>query len=119
MMAKVCGPTSAADVAAALDAGADLLGFLQHPASPRHCLDLGLVRLAGDRAVLVLVADAAEPVLALARRAGAALGPAVPAGFRTGPGRGSAARRGRRVLLPWPDEPDQGGNRGRPLPLGD
>ena len=40
MMAKVCGLPSAADVAAALDAGADLLGFLQHPASPRHCLDL-------------------------------------------------------------------------------
>ncbi|MDR3671681.1 MAG: hypothetical protein P4L36_12605, partial [Holophaga sp.] len=71
MMAKVCGLTCAADVALALDAGADLLGFLQHPASPRHCPDLELARLAGDRAVLVLVAAGADQALALAREAGA------------------------------------------------
>jgi phosphoribosylanthranilate isomerase len=107
MMAKVCGLTSAADVAAALDAGADLLGFLQHPASPRHCPDLDLVRLAGDRAVLVLVGDTAGQVLALARRAGAAwVQPYLPAPERI---RAVVLLRaeGRRVLLPWPDEPDQ------------
>jgi len=106
-MAKVCGLARAADVAAALDAGADLLGFLLHPASPRHCPDLGLVSLAGDRAVLVVVADTAASALALARRAGAGwVQPYLP-----GPERARAAallrQEGLRVLLPWPDEPDQ------------
>jgi phosphoribosylanthranilate isomerase len=108
MMAKVCGLASPADVAAALDAGADLLGFLLHPASPRHCPDLELVRLAGDRAVLVVVAGTAGGALALARRAGAGwVQPYLP-----GPERALAAALlrddGLRVLLPWPDEPGQG-----------
>jgi phosphoribosylanthranilate isomerase len=107
MMAKVCGLTTPADVAAALDAGADLLGFLQHPASPRHCPDLGLARLGGDRAVLVLSALLAEEVLASARRAGTGwVQPYLP-----GPERARAVALlhadGLRVLLPWPDEPDQ------------
>jgi len=106
-MAKVCGLTCAADVAAALEAGADLLGFLQYPASPRHCPDLELARLAGARAVLVLVAASAGPALALARAAGAAwVQPYLPA-----PERARAVtllrEAGLRVLLPWPDEPDQ------------
>jgi phosphoribosylanthranilate isomerase len=102
MMAKVCGLTSAADLAAA--AGADLLGFLVHPASPRHCPDLDLVSLAGDRAVLVVVARTPEEALVLARAAGAPwVQPYLPAPERA---RAAALLRGdgRRVLLPWPDE---------------
>jgi phosphoribosylanthranilate isomerase len=107
MMAKVCGLTSAGDVALALDAGADLLGFLQHPASPRHCPDLELVRLAGDRAILVVVAAEAESLMARVRQAGAGwVQPYLPAAERA---QGLARLRadGRRVLLPWPDDPDQ------------
>jgi phosphoribosylanthranilate isomerase len=107
MMAKVCGLTTAGDVAMALDAGADLLGFLQHAASPRHCPDLELVRLAGDRAILVVVAGDAESLLARARQAGAGwVQPYLPPAERA-----QCVSRlradGRRVLLPWPDEPDQ------------
>lgn len=107
MMAKVCGLTCAADVAMVLAAGADLLGFLHHPASPRHCPDLTLVGLAGDRAILVVVAERAESLLALARQAGAGwVQPYLP-----GPERARAVAMlqadGRHVLLPWPDEPDQ------------
>jgi phosphoribosylanthranilate isomerase len=107
MMAKVCGLTCAADVAVALAAGADLAGFLHHPASPRHCPDLDLARLAGDRAALVVVAPDADTLLALARRAGAAwVQPYLPVPERA---RAIALLQadGRRVLLPWPDEPDQ------------
>jgi phosphoribosylanthranilate isomerase len=107
MMAKVCGLTTAADVALALAAGADLAGFLHHPASPRHCPDLALAAAAGDRAVLVAVAADADLLLALARTAGAAwVQPYLPA-----PERARALARlraeGRKVLLPWPDEPGQ------------
>ena len=107
MMAKVCGLTCAEDVAMVLAAGADLLGFLHHPASPRHCPDLELARLAGDRAALVAVADSAQQLLALARQAGAGwVQPYLPAPERA---RAVAMLQadGRRVLLPWPDEPDQ------------
>ena len=107
MMAKVCGLTCATDVAMALDAGADLLGFLHHPDSPRHCPDLDLARACGDRAALVAVAPSAEALLTLARRAGAAwVQPYLPFAERV---RAVAMLRadGRRVLLPWPDEPGQ------------
>jgi phosphoribosylanthranilate isomerase len=107
MMAKVCGLTCADDVTMALDAGADLLGFLHHPASPRHCPDLDLARLAGARAAFVVVAGDAAQLLALTRRAGAGwVQPYLPAAER---GRAVAQLRaeGRKVLLPWPDEPDQ------------
>lgn len=107
MIAKVCGLTDPGDVAAALAAGADLLGFLQHPASPRHCPDLKLAGPAGDRAVLVAVAAAAEPLLEWARQARAGwVQPYLPAAVRAR----AVARlqaEGLRVLLPWPDEPDQ------------
>jgi phosphoribosylanthranilate isomerase len=107
MMAKVCGLTAAADVALALDAGADLVGFLHHPASPRHCPDLSLAAAAGPRAALVAVVPDTEALLALARRTGAGwVQPYLPA-----PERARALERlradGRRVLLPWPDEPGQ------------
>ena len=107
MMAKVCGLTCAADVAMVLAAGADLLGFLHHPASPRHCPDLRLVRLAGDRAILVAVAGSAEGLLELARQAGAGwVQPYLPAPERA---RAIALLQadGFKVLLPWPDEPGQ------------
>jgi phosphoribosylanthranilate isomerase len=107
MMAKVCGLTTAEDVAMVLAAGADLVGFLHHPASPRHCPDLALARSAGPRAVLVAVAADAETLLGLARQAGTGwVQPYLPAPERA---RAIALLRadGRRVLLPWPDDPDQ------------
>lgn len=55
---KVCGLTHADDVDVALDAGADALGFVHHPASPRHvpatALDPLLAQV-GARALRVLV----------------------------------------------------------------
>ena len=109
MMAKVCGLTASADVAMTLEAGSDLLGFLHCPASPRHCPDLALARLAGDRAVLVVVAGDADALLDRVREAGTGwVQPYLPA-----PERARAIARlkadGRRVLLPWPDEPGQEG----------
>lgn len=107
MMAKVCGLTCPEDVAVALDAGADLAGFLHHPASPRHCPDLDLARRAGERAAFVVVAGGCAELMALARRAGAGwVQPYLPAPER---GRAVALLRaeGRKVLLPWPDEPGQ------------
>jgi phosphoribosylanthranilate isomerase len=107
MMAKVCGLTCREDVALTLAAGADLLGFLHHPASPRHCPDLGLARAAGARAALVAVAASAEELLALARRAGAGwVQPYLPPAERA-EGLARLRAEGRRVLLPWPDDPDQ------------
>jgi len=63
---KVCGLTTAEDVALALDAGADACGFVHHPPSPRSVPLEELARLASAvrgeaRSVLVLVdADPAE-----------------------------------------------------------
>lgn len=60
-LAKVCGLTGEADVRAALAAGADLLGFVSHSASPRHLADRSLVELTrqvhghGGSSVLVVV----------------------------------------------------------------
>ena len=104
MMAKVCGLTTAEDVAAVLAAGADLVGFLSHPASPRHCPDPALPRLAGDRAVLVAVTADAADLAARARACGASwVQPYLP------DRRGLAVLRaaGLRILLPWADEPGQ------------
>lgn len=106
-MAKVCGLTSAGDVAGALAAGADLLGFLVCPASPRHCPDLGLAALAGERAILVAVAPDAATLLALARRAGTRwVQPYLPPAERARALAGLRAE-GLHSLLPWPDDPDQ------------
>jgi len=107
MMAKVCGLTTAPDVAAAVAAGADLAGFLHHPDSPRHCPDLALAQVAGERAVLVAVTPDAGQLLDLVRRSGAPwVQPYLPAPERA---RALALLRGegRRVLLPWPDQPGQ------------
>ena len=107
MIAKVCGLTSAEDVSMVLGAGAELVGFLQHAPSPRHCPDLALASLAGERAILVTVAADLETVLERLRAAPFRwVQPYLPA-----PERARALRelraQGLRVLLPWPDEPDQ------------
>lgn len=104
MMAKVCGLTTPADVDAALEAGADLLGFVDHPASPRHCADRDLPRLAGDRAVLVAVT---EDPLRLAEWAAACGAGWVQPYLPDRSGLELLRSRGLRILLPWPDEPGQ------------
>jgi len=104
MKAKVCGLTTPGDVAMVLAAGADFLGFLSHPASPRHCPDRGLPALAGDRAVLVAVAEDAREIADWARACGASwVQPYLP-GRR---GLELLRKEGLRILLPWPDEPGQ------------
>jgi phosphoribosylanthranilate isomerase len=107
LIAKVCGLTTAEDTRFALEAGADLVGFVHHPASPRHCVDIASASEgAGDQGVLVMVGEDAEPMIALARSAGLAW---------IQPHAGAARKRvardikaaGFQVLLPWPDEPEQ------------
>jgi phosphoribosylanthranilate isomerase len=105
LLAKVCGLTRPEDAAQA--AAADLLGFVCHPASPRHCVDLSMAVPHLDRAALVMVGDSAAAILATARAFGFRhVQPYLPAGERI---RGAALLReaGLFVLLPWPDEPDQ------------
>lgn len=106
-LAKVCGLVRAEDVAFAAAEGADLLGFVSYPPSPRHCEDLSVAVPYLDRAVLVQVADRAEAVLVMARRYGfRKVQPYLPATMRAA---GIRLLRGASlyVLLPWPDEADQ------------
>ncbi|MBS1766237.1 MAG: hypothetical protein JST05_02370 [Acidobacteria bacterium] len=107
LLAKVCGLTCASDTRLALDLGADLLGFVHHPPSPRHCA--GLVSASagvGERGVLVRVGDDAQEMIQQARQAG--LGWVQP---HAGAARVRVAQAiraaGLKVLMPWPDEPDQ------------
>lgn len=107
LLAKVCGLVRAEDAAFAAGQGADLLGFVCHPPSPRHCADLSVARPFMDRAVLVMVADHAESVLEMVRRRGfQRVQPYLPVSERE---QGIALLReaGLVVLLPWADEPDQ------------
>ncbi|WP_243301177.1 phosphoribosylanthranilate isomerase [Geothrix oryzisoli] len=107
LLAKVCGLTSAADATFAAGQGADLLGFVCHPPSPRHCADLSLAEAFLDRAVLVMVADQAEAILATARRHGfRRVQPYLPAAERES-GVALLKAAGLFVLLPWADEPGQ------------
>lgn len=107
MMAKVCGLTDPGDLARTLAAGADLVGFLHHPASPRHCPDLTLARHAGARGVLVAVAADADILLALVVLAGTPwVQPYLPA-HRRPQALARLRAEGYKVLLPWPDQPDQ------------
>ena len=104
MKAKVCGLTTPEDVAMVLAAGADLLGFLSHPASPRHCPDPRLPSLAGDRAVLVAVAEDASEIARWADLCGARwVQPYLP----DRRGLDLLRARGLKLILPWPDEPGQ------------
>ena len=106
-LAKVCGLVRAEDVVFAATEGADLLGFVSHPPSPRHCADLSVAEPYLDRAVLVQVADHAEAILALARRHGfRKVQPYLPAATREA-GIRSLREAGFYVLLPWADEAGQ------------
>jgi phosphoribosylanthranilate isomerase len=105
--AKVCGLTTAEDAMYAADQGADLLGFVSHPPSPRHCSDLSVAAPFLDRAVLVMVADGPEAVLASARRFGfRRVQPHLPREERERGARLLQAT-GLFVLLPWADESGQ------------
>ena len=106
-LAKVCGLARAGDAAQAEAAGADLLGFVSHPPSPRHCADLAIAGAHLDRAVLVMVAEAAGAVLDMARAFGfRRVQPHLPPEGRL---RGVVLLRqaGLFVILPWADAPGQ------------
>jgi phosphoribosylanthranilate isomerase len=109
LIAKVCGLTSAEDTRLALELGADLVGFVHHPPSPRHCADTALAGAsAGERGVLVMVGEEAEPMIARAKAAGFAwIQPHAHAGAARAAAAAAIREAGFRVLLPWPDEPDQ------------
>ncbi len=108
MIVKVCGLTNAADAAFAAAEGADLLGFVVHPPSPRHCADLaGASKDVLDRAVLVMVAEDAEDILRMASAAGIRnIQPHVPTNLRQ-----KVVQRLKSehyfVLLPWNDAPGE------------
>lgn len=107
LTAKICGLTRRGDAAFAASAGADLLGFVAHPPSPRHCPDLGMASAFLDRAVLVMVADRAEPVIRMARLHGfRRVQPHLPKAGRMGAAMRLKAE-GLFLLWPWADEPDQ------------
>jgi phosphoribosylanthranilate isomerase len=91
---KVCGLTRAVDVALAIEAGADLFGFVAAPApgpralAPQRLLELVAAAPTG-RAVLVVVGGDARAAIALALAVGAGLlqvcGPAAAADFAAAP----------------------------------
>ncbi len=108
LIAKVCGITSADDARMALAAGADLVGFVRHPPSPRHCEDLESASSGIDtRGVLVSVGDDIDTIIDEA--IGHGLGwiqPYLPASGRTN-ALAHAHAAGLKLLLPWPDSPGQ------------
>lgn len=107
LLAKVCGLTTAGDAAFAAAQGSDLLGFVSHPPSPRHCPDLAVAEPFLDRAVLVMVADQAEAMLERARQHGFhRIQPYLPVSGRQH-GVTLLREAGLFVLLPWADEPGQ------------
>lgn len=107
-LVKVCGLTNAEDAAFAAAEGADLLGFVVHPPSPRHCANLARASSEVlDRAVLVTVNDDAEAIIRVAKAAGLHhIQPHVSRDHRR-----LVIQRlkseGYFILLPWSDEPDQ------------
>ena len=108
MKVKVCGLTNAGDATFAAAEGADFLGFVVHPPSPRHCANLAeAAREVRDRAVLVTVADDAEVILRMASAAGIwKVQPHVSVDHRH-----KVIQRlkseGYFILLPWIDAKDQ------------
>ncbi|MCE1203602.1 MAG: hypothetical protein LWW79_03240 [Holophagaceae bacterium] len=106
-LAKVCGLVRPEDAAVAAGHGADLLGFVNHAPSPRHCQDLTVAAPYLDKAVLVQVATCAEAILATAHRHGFRwVQPYLPSATREA-GVQMLRGAGLQVLLPWPDEPSQ------------
>jgi len=106
-LAKVCGLVLAEDAAFAASQGADLLGFVCHPPSPRHCADLAVAAPYLDRAVLVQVAEHATEILATAQRHGfQKVQPYLPMATREA-GIRRLREAGLFVLLPWADEAGQ------------
>jgi phosphoribosylanthranilate isomerase len=108
LLAKVCGLTTAADARHALACGADLLGFVVHPPSPRHCARVAeACAPAPDRAVLVMVGDDADAMMQAARAAG--IRRIQPHASEAGRGEVVAKLRaaGFFILLPWADRPGQ------------
>ncbi|HEU4951422.1 MAG TPA: hypothetical protein VFT46_05695 [Holophagaceae bacterium] len=107
LLAKVCGLTTAEDAQFALTRGAELLGFVHHPPSPRHCADIPSASAAtGSKGVLVRVGEDAEAMIAQAKAAG--LGWIQPhAGAARAEVAAAIRAAGLKVLLPWPDEPGQ------------
>ena len=112
MQVKVCGLTNAEDAAFAAAEGADLLGFVVHPPSPRHCTDLvGATAELKQLAVLVTVGDDAEAMLRMAESAGLKrIQPHVAKDLRHKVVQ-RLKKEGYFVLLPWRDEDGQ-----EPLP---
>jgi phosphoribosylanthranilate isomerase len=107
LLAKVCGLVRAEDAAFAAAQGADLLGFVSYPPSPRHCADLSVAAPYLDRAVLVQVAEGPETILATALRFGfQRVQPYLPAAVREA-GVRALRTAGLYVLLPWADEAGQ------------
>lgn len=108
LIAKVCGITTADDARMALAAGADLVGFVRHPPSPRHCEDLESASAGvGARGVLVGVSDRIDTLIDEA--IGFGLGwiqPYLPASERIN-ALTHAHAAGLKLLLPWPDSPGQ------------
>lgn len=109
MIAKVCGLTRRADVACAQAAGADLLGFVDCADSPRHCADIAsLVRGIESQAVLVIVHEDPAHILQRAVACGTLwVQPCIDAPRARMEAVAQLHARGHRVLLPWPDDPDQ------------
>lgn len=108
LLAKVCGLTCEADAAQALEAGADLLGFVVHAESPRHCPDVrAAAALAPERGVLVMVSMSAEPILRAAEASGLRrVQPHVPAARRADV-LGRLGAEGLDLVIPWADESGQ------------
>ena len=108
MLVKVCGLTRAEDARVAAEAGADLLGFVVHPPSPRHCPDPAeACREVRDQAVLVMVSDDVDLLSRTAEAAGIRrVQPHVPPERRRMLAERLAAR-GFQLVLPWPDEAGQ------------
>lgn len=108
LIAKVCGITTADDARMALDAGADLIGFVRHPNSPRHCADLASASApVGPSGVLVIVGERIDAMIAEAIAHGLGwLQPYLPPEQRASALLHAHAA-GLKLLLPWPDTPGQ------------